>query len=292
MSKSDNRSKARELALDLVKIVAGSLLGACAFRYLTYPNNIVSGGITGIAQILNLLVGTPVGVMMIALNIPLFLLAWKTMGKRFVLLSLLCLVLVSVFIDLLTYLPFGITSDPLLAAVYGGVVSGAGYGLIYTTGATGGGMDIPARLLRRKYPYINFGMISLGINAVIIVAFAVIFRRFDSCMYAVICSYISNKIVDLILYGPVNARLCYIISDKSADMKIAITQQLSRGATLLQGRGAWSGKEKEVILCVVKPQQIARLRRIVQDVDVQAFFVVSDARGVYGHGFENILKED
>lgn len=282
----------RRVLLDCLKIVVGTLLGAAAFRYLTFPNNIVSGGVTGISQILNMLVGTPVGVTIIVLNIPLFWLAWKKMGKRFVLESLLCMLLSSLFIDLLELVPYSITSDPLLAAVYGGLVNGFGYGLVYTTGATGGGTDIPARLLRRRYPYINLSTFMLAINAVIIVTFAVIFRRFDSCMYTIIYMFISNKMVDLLLYGPVNSRLCYIVSDRSDDMKHAITEQLGRGATLLHGQGAWSGQEKQVILCVVKPQQIGALRRIVREVDLRAFLVVSDARGVYGRGFENIQQED
>ena len=111
-------------------------------------------------------------------------------------------------------------------------------------------------------------------------------------MYTLICMYVTNKIEALILYGPVNSRLCYIISDKSDELRHAITEQLGRGATLLQGHGAWSGKEKQVILCAVKPSQLGRLRTIVREIDVNSFLVISDARSVYGRGFENILVED
>ena len=277
---------------DGVKILAGTALTSFAFRFFTFPNHIVSGGVTGVAQIVNMLTGFPVGVFTILMNIPLFLLAWKKLGRRFVVLTAVCMGLSSVSIDLLEKVARPLTEDPMLAAVYGGVIKGAGFGLIYTTGATTGGADIPSRMLRRKYPHINFGTFSLGINAVIILSFAVIFRRFDSSMYTLICMYISSKVISLILYGPIDSRLCYIISDRSEEVRSAITGRLGRGATMLQGHGAWSGKEEQVILCVVKPPQLARLRALVREIDESAFLVVSDARSVYGKGFESIMQED
>ena len=277
---------------DAAKILAGTAMTSFAFRFLTFPNRIVSGGVTGVAQIVNMLTGFPVGVFTILLNIPLFLLAWKKLGRRFVVLTAICMALSSVTIDLLEKTARPLTEEPMLAAVYGGVIKGAGFGLIYTTGATTGGVDIPARILRRKYPHINFGTFTLAINAVIILSFAVIFRRFDSSMYTLICMYISNKVIALLLYGPIDSRLCYIISDRSEELRAAITERLGRGATMLQGHGAWSGKEKQVILCVVKPPQLARLRTLVREIDESAFLVVSDARSVYGKGFESILQED
>ena len=277
---------------DLTRIVVGSLIGAIAFRYFTFPNNIVSGGITGISQIINLITGFPVGVGIIIMNIPLFLLAWRKLGRKFVVITAACMAISSVIIDLLAPIAVPLTRDPMLAAVYGGLINGLGWGIVYSTGYTGGGIDIPARLLRRKYPHINFSTFLLGFNVVIILAFAAIFKKFDSCMYTLICMYVTNKIEALILYGPVNSRLCYIISDKSDELRHAITEQLGRGATLLQGHGAWSGKEKQVILCAVKPAQLGRLRTIVREIDVNSFLVISDARSVYGRGFENILVED
>lgn len=282
----------KHLWWDVLKIVFGTLVTSFSFRCFTFPNNIVAGGITGIAQIVNLLSGFPIGVLTILCNVPLFLWAWRRLGRRFVLLTGFCMVLSSVTIDLLEPIAVPLTADPMLAAVYGGVIKGAGYGVIYTTGATSGGMDIPARILRRHYPHINFSTFSLGINAVIILAFAVIFRRFDSCMYTLICMYISSKVISLILYGPINSRLCYIISQRSDELRHAITERLGRGATMLQAHGAWSGREEQVILCVVKPPQIGKLRKMVREIDEHAFLVVSDARSVYGQGFESILEED
>ena len=228
----------------------------------------------------------------ILFNIPLFVWAWKRLGRRFVLLTGLCMAVSSVSIDLIEPIARPLTDDPMLAAVYGGLFKGLGYGIVYTTGATSGGVDIPSRILRRRYPHINFSTFSLSFNAAVIVAFAVIFRRFDSCMYTLICMYISSKVVSLILYGPINSRLCYIISERSEDLRHAITEQLGRGATMIHGHGAWSGREEQIIMCVVKPPQIGRLRSLVREIDEHAFLVVSDARSVYGQGFENILQDD
>lgn len=284
--------KKHEVILDLVKIVVGALVSSFSFWFLTYPNHIVSGGITGISQIINMITGMPVGVLTIIFNIPLFMVAWKRLGRRFVVFTAISMVLCAVTLDLMEPIYWPLSDNPMLAAVYGGVFRGAGYGIIYTTGATSGGVDIPARMLRRKYPHIDFSTFSVGLDAVVIVAYAAIFKLFESCMYTLICMYISGKVISLILYGPINSRLCYIISDRSDDLRHAITERLGRGATLLQGHGAWSGKEKQVILCVVKPAQLAKLRKLVREIDENAFLVVSDARSVYGRGFENILQDD
>ncbi len=277
---------------DVTRVVAGSLIAAISFRFLTFPNSIVSGGITGISQILNLLTGFPVGVAVIIMNIPLFIWAGRKLGRRFIILTGMCMILNSVFIDLLEPIARPITTAPMLAAVYGGLINGLGYGIVFTAGATSGGTDIPARFLRQKYPHINFSTFLLLENALVILTFAIIFHHFESCMYTLICMYIANKVEALLLYGPMDSKLCYIISDKSDDLRTALTHQLGRGVTLLRGQGAWSGAEKQVILCVVKPIQVGALRRLVRQIDQAAFLVISDASSVYGRGFENIQVED
>ena len=162
-----NKVTSRDIK-DVLLILAGCLVGAMAFSFLTFPNSIVSGGLTGIAQILNLLTGLPVGVTVIVMNIPLFLVAWRKFGVRFIVYSVIGMVGSSVFIDLFNSLHVVLTQDMLLASIFGGVMKGVGAGLIYYPGATAGGSDIGARLLRRKYPHINFGTLSLGLDAVVV----------------------------------------------------------------------------------------------------------------------------
>lgn len=275
---------------DVVSIIAGCALYAASFAFLTYPNSIVSGGLTGIAQILNLLTGLPVGVMVMVMNLPLFIVAWKKFGVRFIIYSLIGMVGTSVFIDLFNSLHLMFTNDTLLAAVYGGLMNGLGGGLIYRVGATTGGTDIGVRLVRRKYAHINFGTISLSLNSVVVVAFAVIFRRYDSAMYTIITMFVSSRVVNLILYGLSNSGVCYIITIMPREICAAIGERLGRGATVLQGEGSYSGEERDVILCAVKRQQIPTLRRIVSEIDPHSFVIVTESHEVFGKNFGNISK--
>jgi uncharacterized membrane-anchored protein YitT (DUF2179 family) len=280
------------IILPLLQIIVGALLYAIGFRYFTYPNDIVPGGVSGIAMIINYLTDLPVGVLIIVMNIPLFLLSWKRFGLRFLLLSLFATLLSSAAMDVLAAFPLEITHEPLLAAVYGGIIKGVGFGLIYRAGGTTGGTDFVAKFLRLRYPYIHLSTFLLGLDVAVIAAFAVIFRKYDSAMYAILCMFIVSRVIDLMLYGAVNSKVCYIITDESRAVKNAIMETLNRGVTFLHGRGAWSGEEKDVILCVIKPQQIVDLKRLVKKIDERAFLIVSDAREVFGKGFAYFGDED
>ncbi|MCQ2438456.1 MAG: YitT family protein [Oscillospiraceae bacterium] len=274
------------------RILIGTFMAAAAFSFLQYPNSIPTGGITGIAQILNMLIGTPVGMVAIAMNVPLFLLAGRKLGTVFMLGSLLAMLCENSFIDLLALCHVELTPDPLLASVYAGVIYGAGWGIVYTTGVCGGGIDIPAKLVKLRRPYMNFGTVLLILNVSVMVAFALIFKKYDRCMYAMITMYISSKVMDMISYGPMDDRLCFVVSDKSQEITLSIYERLERGVTFLQGKGAWSRERKDVILCVVKRSQAVELRHLIRDIDPEAFFVITDARGVYGNGFTDIDHED
>ncbi|MBE6914870.1 MAG: YitT family protein [Ruminococcaceae bacterium] len=286
------RGKVAGYAVSYLKIILGAALYAAGFRFFLYPNAIVSGGVTGAAMIINYLTGVPVGVMTIIINIPLFAFSWKKFGLKFILASLVGMMLSSVLVDLFALFPLEITHEPLLGAIYGGLIKGLGLGLVYQTGATTGGIDIVAKFLRRKYPYVNFSTFILGLDVVVIAAFAVFFGKYDGAMCAVIAMFVATKVIDLLLYGAVNSKVCYVISDESEAVKNAIIDVLGRGVTFLHGEGAWTHKEKNVILCVIKQQQIVELRRIVERIDEKAFMIVSDSREVFGKGFSYIGNED
>lgn len=282
----------REDVRSLLLIVLGCAIIGASFAFLTYPNNIVSGGLTGISQIINLLTGLPVGVMVIVLNIPLFLVAWKKLGVRFVIFSFVGMGLSSLFIDLFSMLDLVLTNDTLLAAVYGGLTKGLGVGLVYHTGATCGGSDIGARLLRRKFSYINFGTLSLCIDACVVMAFAIIFKRFDSAMYTIITMFVSSRVVNLILYGMATSGVCHIITTKPQPIAREINVTLGRGATILEGEGAYSGEQRFIVLCVVRRQQVPTLKKIVSSWDEHAFVIVSESHEVFGKNFLNITRVD
>ena len=274
-----------------VVIVLGCVFYAIGFQFFLYPNNITSGGVVGTSMIINQLTGLPVGVMTILLNIPLFLIAWRHFGLDFMIGSLVGMGLSSVLVDLFAESNLVLTNDPMLAAVIGGVVKGMGLGIIYYVGGTTGGIDIVVKILRRKLASINFGTIMLALDTIIIAVYAMVLGRYESAMYSLIAMYVTTKVVDLVLYGIDNACLCYIISDAAGEITQEIVSgPLHRGVTLLEGRGGYSGTRHEVIMCVIKRQQIGQLKRLVRKVDEKAFFIVTNAKNVFGNGFESFTE--
>ena len=272
-------------------ITIGAAIGAVGFQFFMFPNAIVSGGLIGIAQIVNRLTGLPVGAFSIVLNVPLFIIAWKQFGLGFIISSFAGTVLYSVFIDAAAMTNIVATTDPMLASIIGGVIKGLGLGTIYYVGATTGGVDIVARFLRRRFPYINFGTLILLMDAVIIAAYAWIFKIYESAMYSLICMFVMSRAVDLVLYGLDNSNICYIVSEHTDDIVSEITLgQLHRGVTLLHAEGAYSHEEKQVIMCVIKRPQIVAIRRMVRAIDPKAFMVVTDAKNVFGKGFDSIVE--
>lgn len=280
--------KKSEYVLKYAVITIGAALFAAGFQFFLYPNAIIVGGVSGIAMIINMLVGLPVGLLSIILNIPLFLIAWKQFGTRFVVSSFIGMLLSSVFVDIFAALPYSATDDMLLACIIGGAIKGLGLGMIYYAGATTGGSDIIAKFVRRRFPYINFGTIVLLMDCIIIAVFALVFDKLEAAMYAVIAMFIVSKVIDLVLYGIDNSNVCYIISSESAKITEAITERLNRGVTILEGQGAYSHENKQVLLCVIKRHQIAEIRKLIRDIDINAFFIVTDAKNVFGRGFGDI----
>ena len=272
-------------------ILLGAVIYAFGFQYFLYPNNITSGGVVGLAMIINQLTSLPVGMMTILINIPLFLIAWRHFGPGFLISSLVGMGLSSALVDAFALFSVPVTDDPMLAAVIGGSIKGLGLGLVYFVGATTGGIDIVIKLLRQRFSTINFGTMMLLLDAVIIGAYALILGRYESAMYSLVAMYVTSKVIDLALYGVDNACLCYIISERSGELvREIVSGKLHRGVTLLDGTGAYSGDHRDVIMCVVKRQQIAELKRLVKSMDESAFFIVTNAKNVFGNGFESITE--
>ena len=280
------------LVYEWLVITVGSALYAAGFQFFLYHNAIPTGGITGLAMILNYLTDLPVGVMTIVMNVPIFLVAWKVIGLRFIIASLGGMALSSVFVDLFALLPVNATTDPMLACLFAGAIKGLGLGLVCSVGATTGGVDIVAKLLRRRYQNIRFGTLILALDLVIIAVFAVIFERYDRGMYGAVAMFISSKVVDFVLYGATTSKMCYIISDENERVREALVTKLHRGVTVVKGIGAYSGQEKQVLMCVVKRQEAMELRRLVRESDEKAFLIISDAHDVYGKGFTNLDSKE
>ena len=284
-------AKLRRQIVKYLLIVLGSVIYAIGFQYFMFPNNIVSGGVTGIAMILNHFTRWPVGMTVLVMNVPLFLVAWRHFGADYLIGSLVGTAISSVCVDLFASTGIVATTDPMLGSIIGGVIKGAGLGMIYYVGASTGGIDIVAKMLRQKYQQINFGTIVLILDVVIVAAYAFVLDKYQSAMYSLIGMYVVSKVVDLALYGIDNSSLCYIISEKSEELSRRILSgHVHRGVTILEAEGAYSHSRKNVILCVIKRNQMGEMRRLVRSVDDRAFFIVTDAKNVFGNGFENISE--
>ena len=277
--------------LSYVLVILGAGIYSAGFQFFLYPHAIPAGGVTGVAMIINFLTGLPVGVLIMVINIPLFILAWRRFGFRFILLSLVGTILTGVYVDIFALWPIHITDQPLLAAIYGGLIEGLGLGIVYRAGGTTGGTDVIAKFLRSRRQDINLSTFVLVLDICVVTAFAVVFRKYENALYAIIAMYAASKVIDFVLYGAVNSKVCYVITDRSEEMKDGIINILNRGVTFLHGEGAWSGKEKNIILCVIKQKQIVELKHLVKQIDENAFVIVSDSREVFGEGFSYIGEE-
>ena len=272
-------------------IILGAAVYAAGMQFFMFPNSVISGGVTGVAMIFNQLFGLPVGVMTILMNIPLFIVAWRYFGLDFMLGSLTGMAVSSAFIDLFALTGIVMTDDIMLASIMGGVIKGVGLGMVYYVGATTGGIDIVAKFLRQQRPHLNFGSIILVLDVIILIAYAMILNKYESAMYSIIGMFVVSKVVDLALYGIDISSVCYIISGQMEEIIRQITSgNMHRGVTILQAKGAYSGEDRPVIMTVIKRHQISEIRRIVKNTDKDAFFIVTDAKNVFGNGFENISE--
>lgn len=277
----------------LLMITLGSAAYAIGFVWCYAPNGIAFGGITGLAQIINYLVPAfPIGVTVIVLNIPLFVLGWKLIGGRLLVSSLYAMFISSVFIDLLTPAYDWQPMEPLLACIFGGLLMGLSLGMIFLQGATTGGTDLMARLLKLKLAWLPMGKLLMGIDLAVIVLVAIAFQTLYAALYGLVALYISTIVMDGVLYGMDNAKVAYIISDKNQEISEAIVKDLDRGVTILHGKGAYTGAEKDVLMCAFKQREIATIKAAVKGIDPAAFVIVCNAHEVLGEGFRDYKKDD
>ena len=273
-------------------ITLAALIYALSFVWCFDPNGIAFGGITGLAQIVNrLFPAAPVGVTVIVLNIPLFILGWKLIGGKLLVSSLYAMFISSVFIDLLTPLYDWQPMEPLLTCIFGGLLMGASLGVVFLQGATTGGTDLAARLLKLKFKWLPMGKLLMGVDLAVIVLVALFFRNLNTALYGLVALYISTLAMDGILYGLDNAKVAYIISDHNDEISSAIVQDLDRGVTILHGQGAYTGAEKQVLMCAFKQREIAAIKAAVKDIDPDAFLIVCNAHEVLGDGFREYKKD-
>ena len=296
----------RETAL----LLAGSLLTAFAINVFYVPVKLTMGGVSGIVSIIYQLTGQgdflSFGLMMIILNIPLVLLGWRMVSLRFVWRSMIGTLAYSVLIDLtaptmtgwfMRYMDrplAGGSPDPLIFCIFGGIFYGVGLGLIFRGEFTTGGTDILAIIIKRRLKILSMGQFLMILDALIVFASAIAYRDTEGpgilmAMYSFIAMFLTSKSMDIVLEGFDYCRAAYIISDHSAAISERILTQLNRGVTSLSGTGMYTGKAKDVLLCVLSRKQVPEIKEIVSQIDPDAFVIVVEAREVLGEGFGNPL---
>lgn len=258
---------------------------AVGFNWCFDPNHLSVGGFTGIAQIIHAVVPwLPIGVTVMLLNLPLFVISWKRTGKTWLVPTLYATVVSSTMIDALSHLYTFRPMDPMLAVLFGGVIVGVGCGLLMRQNATTGGSELAAQILKRSFPGLSIGTLCLAIDGVVVITYAVVFRNMIQTLYAVIALYVISKTIDQVVYGGKQAKMALIISDRY-DCITKNLLALDRGVTLLEGRGGFSGNRKQVLMCAFSRRQINIVKTIVKEADPDAFVIVCDAYEILGEGF-------
>jgi len=286
----EERKSVKRRILDYVIITIAAFLYSVAVSFFLDPNSLAPGGVTGIAIILNRLTGLATGTWLLIINIPILAIGTWKFGLRFIMSTMYCTAMTSLFVNLLA--PIGaVTADPFLAALVGGSLMAVGLGLVFKAGATTGGTDIIVKLLRLKFPHLKTGSLFLITDAIIVTMSAFVFKDIDVALYAGVVVVINSVLLDVVLYGRDGAKLMFIISDKYDAITKRLLEDLDIGATHISGSGAYSGKSKNVIMCVIKKQLSPKAEEIVREEDPASFLIVTSATEIFGEGYKSIFSE-
>ena len=281
---------------DYILIAFGALIQAVSLRIFYVPADLASGGVSGISQLINHFTGWPIGLMILIGNVPLFVLGWRFLGgRRFALRTAVAIVTYSLLTDLLLKLPFfapngaasvlinDLKGDIFLNSLYGAIISGIGYGLVYRARGTSGGSDILARILN-KWRGVSMTQSYLVVDTAVILSAGFVFG-WKQALYAMITLYVSGLVADTVLEGGGTVRTAMIVTSKPEDVSARVMENLERGVTVLEGTGAFTGTSKPVLYCVITRAEVATLKTIVNEIDPEAFMVIGVAHEALGEGF-------
>ena len=276
----------KEFLIDTLIFIIASSAFSVGINCFLANNNILNGGLTGIATILNYLFDFPIGMGIFLMNVPLLLIAFKKLGVMFVFRTFWVIAISSVIIDLGAFLPV-YKNDLLLSSIFGGVLSGISLGIIFLRNATTGGVDIIAKLIKLRHPHITLGKSIFILDAVVIITGGFIYNNLESMLYAAVTVFVSAQVLDYIIYGISRGATIMIISEKSDEIRHLIINDLHRGVTVLKGQGGYSGAEKNILLCACFDNQTQKLIKKIKSADENAFFIVSQSKQILGEGFMN-----
>lgn len=271
-------------------ITVACLIYAAGISLFIDPNDMAPGGFTGLSVILSRIFPLETGTIYLILNIPVIMLGIWKFGWKFTTSTLYAIFVVSIATNSIA--AFGAaTTEPLLGAVFGGALIAVGIGLVFRNSATTGGVDIIVKCLRQKIPHLKTGTLMLMIDAVIVSLSGVIFGNINSVLYSIIAALTTSYVLDIVLYGHDEAKLIYIISDRSEKLTERMLLEIDIGVTLLEGSGAYENKEKKVMMCVVRKQLAHKVEEVVRQEDSSAFMIITNATEIYGEGYKSYFGE-
>lgn len=274
------------LICEYMVIAVASVFFAIAVSLFLDPNKLAPGGVTGIAIIINHFLDMPTGTLVLIMNIPIMILGIWKFGVKFFISTIVATVMGSVFIDIVAKFPVA-TNDMFLSALMGGILMGLSIGLIFKVGASTGGTDIIARLLKIRFPHVETGKLFILVDIMIVLASAIAFRDIELAAYAGICVFVSGKALDFVLYGGEGARLIFVISDKEEEIAQKFMTDLDSGVTYVNGIGAYTSADKKIIMCAMTKQMLPKAQDIVRDIDINAFIIVTSANEIVGEGYKS-----
>lgn len=285
------KQKQLKILWDYFLIFVGSFVYALAFNCFFEANHFAMGGFTGVSQIIHRLIpAIPVGTAVLVLNIPFLIMGVKKQGIKLLIATLFAIIVSSLMIDGMAAIYTFPPMDKLLACIYGSVLMGISLGIMMQKNATTGGTELVARMLKYKFRHLSIGRLCLTVDVAVVVVYALVFREWTNAMYGMIAMYICSKVMDIVIYGSVNAKLALIVSTHSEEItKRLLNKDL--GVTLLDGKGAWTGNRKDIILCVFKKPMIAQIKTIATEEDPNAFVIVCEAHEVLGEGFGEYTED-
>ena len=286
-TKTKKLFKIKEFLSDMIYLTLGCAIMAIGTALFLLPNQLSTGGVTGIATIFYYLFEFPMGTVIFVLNIPIFILAFLKIGKGLVIKSIIGTGLLSIFIDLFERIPT-LTNDRLLACIYGGIFIGFGLGLVLKANASTGGTDLITYIAKAYKPYIKTSSIIVIVDVIIIGLNVIFFKKIEIGLYSAISIYLMGKMIDIVFEGVNFTKVVYIISQKYEEIAKEIDKQLQRGSTGIYAKGMYTNTEKMMLLCVGSRNEIAKIKQIATQIDKKSFIIISNARETWGKGF----KED
>ncbi len=280
------KNKTKELLIETIGTIIGAFIMAFAVSFFLLPNELSSGGFSGIATILYYKLKVPMGITIAVLNIPLFLTAGYKIGKKFFAKSIIGTISLSVFIDILDKFET-LTNDKMLAAIYGGILTGIGTAIILKSHSSTGGSDLLTNIIKRFNSKIEMGRVITIIDAAIVFANVLFLKKIEIGLYSAIAIYLMGLMIDIVFEGIFFSKLIFIISDKNEQISKEIQIKINRGITGLYGKGMYKDKEKLVLMCAVGRRDIGNIKNLIKSIDKDAFVVVTNSREVLGIGFKN-----